>query len=178
MSRHSSLRISESFKARADSAAFYEAWVGAILARQGLTTTHYPFTLADETGRTLHSYAASHDLDVYDEEVLQTAEVEVKSVNLPFTTPDDYPFSGVLVCSQKSFLSKWEGESHIGSHFLMVSRTTGAILWLPQGSKVELGVDVLDKSRNELYKAVRAEKEQLRSLEQFVAHVKGTEASV
>ena len=75
--------ISESFRQRADGAAFMEAWVGAMLSRSGLTTVHHPFTLASETGNPLSFYAHTHDLDVSVDGKVYTP-LEVKSSNLSF----------------------------------------------------------------------------------------------
>ena len=51
------------FASRANEAAFWEAWVGAVLSRCGLYTVHHPFTLAKHPGE-VASYAHTWDLDV------------------------------------------------------------------------------------------------------------------
>ncbi len=104
-------------------------------------------------------------------ESIDPVQVEIKSLSLSFNGPSDYPFTSLLVCSQKNFLKKWPGWSKTGRDFLFVSTQTGAIVWLPRGTKVELGCEVLDKTRNELYKAVRAPRMNLRSLDEFVSHI-------
>lgn len=169
MSDAPSLTVSESFKKRADSAAFYEAWVGAVLSRAGLYTVHYPFTIAtDHTS--IATYGHSWDLDVGGD-LSSFITVDVKSLSQTFRTPTDYPFKEVIVCSQANFIKKWPGASHTGRDFLFVSRETGAILWLPIGSPVELGHEVHDKSRNELYKAVKADQYRLKDLTAFIEYV-------
>ncbi len=99
--------------------------------------------------------------------------LEVKSVNLTFSTVKDYPFNDVLVCSQASFQKKWPGANKTGRDFLIVSRLTGSIVWLPSGSSVELGREVFDKSRSELYKVVQAKKSDLRELCDFTEVLRG-----
>lgn len=170
-----SVSVSDSFKARADSASFYEAWVGSVLARAGLWTTHHPFTIAKSV-RDIPAYAHTWDLDVsaqdpFDTVMAEGLGVEVKSVNLTFSSAKDYPFDSVLVCSQKSFLSKWPNSTTTQRDFLFVSRDTGSIVWLPEGTTVELGGDVYDDSRSELYKVVRAKRSSLRDLDEFVHKV-------
>lgn len=161
--------ISDSFKQRADSAAFYEAWVGAMLSRSNLYTLHHPFTLAAETGNPLSFYAHTWDLDVSPNKTVFTP-VEVKSVNLLFTEPNDYPHLGVLVCSDASWQHKWPGTDLTGRDFLMVSRKSGGIVWLPRGAETGT-TQVEDKTRAEKYLCRTTHKSQLRSLADFVAHV-------
>jgi hypothetical protein len=172
----SSLSISESFRKRADSAAFYEAWAGSVLARAGLYTVHHPFTLADQVERSRASYAHTWDMDVSTTHPATLNHVavlvEVKSVNLTFHHTKDYPFGTVLVCSQASFLKKWPGRSRTGRDFLFVSRETGCIVWLPSGTTVEIGHEVYDGSRRELYKVVKCARSSLAELDDFVDYVK------
>lgn len=170
----------ERFAARADSAAFWEAWVGAVLARAGLYTLHHPFTVGSEVGRSNESYAQSHDLDVFqfypwaiDEGKPNPVQVEVKSSNALFTGAWDYPFPSVMVCSQSSFLKKWPGASKTGRDFLFVSRVTGNILWLPVHSPVTVGHETFDAKRGEAYKTVHAAKSDLRDLHAFTEYVRG-----
>lgn len=172
--QHKSNRISESFKERADSSAYWEAWVGARLSRANLFTVHHPFTLASETGNPLSFYAHTWDLDVSADNVLFTP-VEVKSVNLRFANPNDYPHMGVLVCSEASFRNKaGPTRRHLTStfrDFLMVSRITGDILWLPKGTPVGRK-EVTDKTRGETYWCITAHKSELRPLDAFVESVR------
>lgn len=163
--------ISESFKERADSSAFYEAWVGAMLSRAGLYTLHHPFTLMAETGNPASFYANTWDIDVRIPGSEVFVPVEVKSVNLRFTLPNDYPHLGCLVCSYSSFSKKWPGELTTKRDFLMVSRSTGAIIWLPWGTPIGLQ-QVTDKSRGESYECVSADKSYLMPFESFVTAIK------
>ncbi len=167
--------ISESFKQRADSSAFFEAWVGAMLSRSNMYSVHHPFTLATETGNPVSFYAHTWDLDVSADNKVFT-QVEIKSVNLKFTEPNDYPHLGVLVCSDASFTKKWPGKTRTQRDFLMVSRETGGIIWLPKGT--ETGVTVVtDKTRKETYQCRTTHKENLRSFANFVSHI-GTGVTV
>lgn len=160
--------ISESFKQRADSSAFFEAWVGAKLSRGNLYTVHHPFTLAQETGNPLSFYANTWDLDVSVDKV-NWLPVEVKSVNLKFYEPNDYPHLGLLVCSAASWDKKWKGEEVVQRDFLMVSRETGGIVWLPRGSPTIRKV-VKDPSRGEEYLCVASHKAELRPFNDFVQY--------
>jgi hypothetical protein len=171
MTKHRSTYISESFKNRADSAAYWEAWVGAKLSRGNLYTVHHPFTVASETGNPLSFYAHTWDLDVSaDNKVF--SPVEVKSVNLKFFEPNDYPHLGVLVCSQASWNKKWAGKDTVQRHFLMVSRETGGIVWLPKGAPV-IVKEAKDPSRGEVYPCIATHKSELRSLNDFITIIQG-----
>jgi hypothetical protein len=162
--------ISESFRQRADSAAFFEAWVGAKLSRANLFTVHHPFTLASETGNPLGFYAHTWDLDVGIDNV-NWLPVEVKSVNLSFMEPGNYPHLGLLVCSDASWQKKWPGAETVQRDFLMVSRDTGCIVWLPKGSPTTKRQQK-DPSRNETYVCVAAQKCELRSFGAFINYAK------
>ncbi len=164
--------VSESFRARADAAAFWEAWVGSVLSRMGLYTIHHPSDIDDTKD---HSLTFDLEVDVQSPYTSNAGEsLEVKGLNLDFgTTPQSYPFSTLLVCSQNNFQKKWPGSDSTGRDFLYASMFTGNILWLPKGTHVELGNYTLDKTRNELYKTAQAKRSDLRTLKEFVAHVKG-----
>lgn len=163
--------ISESFRQRADGAAFMEAWVGAMLSRSGLTTVHHPFTLASETGNPLSFYAHTHDLDVSVDGKVYTP-LEVKSSNLSFHDVFNYPHLGVLVCSDASFRKKWPGKENTQRDFLFASRVTGAIIWLPKGTPT-LVKEQKDKTRNEVYACRAAHKGSLQGFASFVSYIKG-----
>lgn len=162
--------ISNSFRARADSAAFWEAWVGAQLSRKGLRTVHLPFTLTSETGNPASYYANTWDLEVG----RHGFTVEVKSSNLSFTLPNDYPHMGVLVCSESSYMKKWGPVTENHRDFLFVSRTTGGVIWLPIGAPVTVR-EVTDMKRAETYACVASGKQYLRSLDEYVAYIKEME---
>ncbi len=164
--------ISEGFKARADTAAFFEAWAGAILSRHNLFTCHHPFTLATETGLPALYYANSWDLDVSADNTVFTP-VEVKSVNHKFTLPNDYPYADIFVCSETSWNKKWPTTRKTQRDFLFVSRISGGIIWLPKGADV-VGAALVDKTRSESYRCVTTHNSLLRSLDEFVEHVKAT----
>ena len=176
MSDKSSL-ISESFKRRADSAAFFEAYVAAKLSRAGLWVLHHPFTLASETGRDRLSYAQSVDLTVSAKERgIQPCgdflDVEAKSSGVSFEdNPDSYPKPSILVCSSVSWVRKWGYTEFTERDFLFVSRKTGGILWLPKAVRCKERL-VTDRTRNEHYVAMEAPVTQLLHLEQFVRMVK------
>lgn len=159
------------FASRANEAAFWEAWVGAVLSRCGLYTVHHPFTLASNIGQ-IHEYAHTWDLDVStvhpaEWEYLPPTETEVKSLNLSFTGPEDYPHASVLVCSYASHKRKWKNAMKVLRPFLLVSRVTGSVVYVPVGTKLKV-VDVRDNDRGEEYAAVSCRKEDLRGLKDYV----------
>jgi len=199
-----------SFDGRLNEGAYWEAWVGACLARCNLYTLHHPSVANGD-----QMWDLSWDLDVFsgtfaaescprrkafggDEEgwsaeaaspealgaptnlspgalcPMGAARVEVKSNQLTYHGPDDYPFETVLVCAQDSWMKKWPGKETTQRDFLMVSRVTGHIVWVPIGTRVELNHPVHDRNRNYSYKCAVVVREQLRSLKDFVAYVKET----
>lgn len=161
--------LSQSFKDRANEACFWEAYSAAVLARAGLYVGHFPFSLSEaET----ESKGFSHDLDVSIDGLDPLWPIEVKSKNIHFTTTDDYPYEDVFVCSQNFFLRNWPGYTALGRDFLLVSTQSGAILWMPAGTPVSLGKEVLDSKRGELFKCVTCDKKYLRSLQEFVCIVR------
>ncbi len=168
------LGVSDSFRGRADSAAYWEAWCGAVLSRANLHTHHYPFPGGDFGSD--GEYGHTWDLNVSNTAYPWGNQhpVEVKSVNLTFTNASDYPCDSVIVCSQNSFLRKWPGSSSVGRDFLFVSRITGNIVWLPSASKISVGHETMDRSRGELYKTVHAKKSDLHDLSEFVEKVRGS----
>ncbi len=168
------MKPDQTFAGRADRAAFWEAWVGAVLSRAGLYTLHHPFTLTSETGKSNADYAHSFDLDVWVEPQNElSTEVEVKSLNLTFNNSLNYPYESLMVCSQSSWLKKWPGKDKVQRDFLFVSRATGAIVWLPVGSPVTMGHETVDSKRGETYKTVQAKSSDLKELCDFVEMVRG-----
>lgn len=157
--------VSESFKRRADSAAFWEAWTGVVLTRAGMYVTHYPFECDGA-----ESHGQTWDLDVGYGTLLP---VEVKSLNLTFTGPEDYPYDTAMVCSARSWTKKWPGERSVKRDFLLVSRETGDIVWIPKGSPTFIS-ETADKERNGTYKVIKVHKEHLKHLHEFVEHVQET----
>jgi hypothetical protein len=170
--------LSQSFKLRADGAAFWEAWVGAALSRKGLYTVHHPFKLASEEGKHAIDYMFTWDIDVAldwpDAPATYWARlpVEIKSHDRSFTSPHDYPYPKKIICSQTSYNRKWHGKTHLQRDFLYVSQHTGAIIWLPCGSPVEFDVEMYDQKRGERFKAVQTDSSNMRDLDSFVESVK------
>jgi len=159
--------IEGDFAKRADSACFWEAWVGAVLSRHGLTTTHHPFVVDGK------DHGETWDLTVCSNSFAHTQTmVEVKSINTRFSHAGDYPHKKLLVCSQNNWLRKWPGRCTTQRHFLFVSRITGSIVWLPPGSKVSLGNECYDKTRGEFYKVVKTDSSNLKDLNAFIEKVK------
>jgi len=164
--------ISDNFKKRADSAAFFEAWAATKLTRLGLFVNMGPFTIW-KPGEDIEPYLKAVDLVVWTTDSSHGTPVEVKSQNLSFSNVSDYPMERPLVCSQASWVRKTVPPSSVTvTDQLYVSRVTGEALWLPSGSPVELGVRVFDKDRNESYLAVSTWKRHMRPLTDFASSVK------
>jgi hypothetical protein len=162
--------VSESFKARANEAAYWEAWVGSVLSRAGLYTLHHPFPANGG------DYPLSWDLDVGVTGMEGDMHpVEVKAVSLSFHNAGDYPFEEALICSHNSWEKKWPGDSWTRRDFLFVSNKTGSILWLPTGTEVGTRKQ-LDKVRNETYLVKHTSKKNLKELYEFVEAVKERKA--
>ncbi len=147
--------------------------MASVITRAGLWVLHEPFVLA-KTSREFAEAAQSFDLAVSphrDNVDSFGLPVEVKSLNLTFHNPSDYPHATVLICSQSNFLKKWPGRDTTGRDFLFVSRETGAILWVPKDTQVTFGNETYDRSRNELYKTVTVNKSELKTLNEFTEMV-------
>ncbi len=161
--------VSESFKRRADSAAFWEAWVGAVLARAGLFTLHHPFTVAKNYTE-VREHGQTWDLETWFEK-REPLMVEVKSVNLTFLGPVSHPHADVNLCSEKSFTRKgWKDV--LGRDFLIVSRLTGSIIWVPEGSVIDRS-ETFDSERKERFGVITTRKANVKDLHAFVEKVKG-----
>lgn len=162
--------LSESFKARANEAAYWEAWVGSVLSRAGLYTLHHPFP-ADGG-----DYPLSWDLDVGVTGLEGDMHpVEVKSVSISFHNAEDYPFDDALVCSHNSWEKKWPQSIYTKRDFLFVSNKTGSILWLPKFKEVSTKKQ-LDKVRGETYLVKYTSKKNLKELYEFVETIKERKA--
>jgi hypothetical protein len=158
---------SKSFSDRANEAAFWEAWVGSVLTRNGLTVTLHPFTVA-ATEEEVRSHHHTFDLTVYGKTSVH--EVEVKSLSRRFDSdPESWGESKyATLCSQSSYVRKWGMQLLLRRHFLFVSRPTGDILWVPRGVQVTLGATITDASRNETYNIAQVFTRDLRKLSDFV----------
>lgn len=167
--------VSESFRNRADSAAFWEAWVGACLTRGGLYVVLQPWEIDGK------DHSQNYDLRVFKDfpwsidESDAGLDVEVKSLSLEFNNPDDYPYDEVLVCSKNSFDRKAGRHNlyNLYTDFFLVSVETGSILWLPEGTEIGTKT-VTDRERDETYQSVTCRKKDLRYLSDFIEKVKNS----
>jgi hypothetical protein len=152
-------KLSESFKKRADTACFFEAWVASILARNGLRTVHNPMVMDGKPGEA--------DLLIY-ASWCGPVPVEVKSVNKTFNSAADYPADTIIVCSYNGWRRKnLDGRTYLSYDYLIVSRETGAIVWFGPHTPVNIG-EAWDPERGEMYKVVTAQKDNLMDLIDFV----------
>lgn len=155
------------FASRANEAAFWESWVGAVLARCGLYTIHHPFTVARDITE-VGGYAESWDLEVASDREGPWVNLEVKSKAEPFgNDPMDFPFSTAIVCSASSHRRRHKQTSAAGSDYVLVSTVTGAMLWIPRGTILLPSTTVTDAKRGETYKAVAVSKGCLRGLKDY-----------
>lgn len=163
------VEVSPSFRKRAPSAAFWEAWVAAVLTRGGLYVELGPWAIDGK------DYGLSVDLTV--SSPARELKVEVKSLNLEFNNPSDYPYEPLLVCSENSYKRKWSKyglwPKSLPIDFLFVSRVTGAVIWLPEGSLVQGGHMVHDRERNESHVSITASRAQLRGVDEFIQKAHG-----
>jgi hypothetical protein len=169
-------KVSQSFRGRADEAAFFEAYVAAMCTREGLYCLCHPWAIDGE------DHGETWDLDFSEQEdafngVTDSASVikaEVKSLNVPFATAMDYPYPTILVCSMNSWNRKWPGTDITSRDFLFVCRKTGCIAWLPSGTPVEI-TEIEDRERRGyIQKTMVAASANLRSFEDFVNYVKAS----
>ncbi len=160
-------KLSKSFLARADEACFWESYVSAILCRNGFVVQHNPMAFGefhDPIG------ALTRDLQVTYENC--SYGLEIKSRHITFNGPEDYKWSSVRVCAEKWFKKNWPTADIFPVDFFIVSSITGAIVWVPAGTKATFGNYAVDTERNEKYLVVECSKEDLRSLEEYVAMAK------
>lgn len=153
------LEVSESFRARADMAAFWEAWVGATMTRAGFEVRLMPWQIDGK------DHSTTWDLELNMNFVYWS--VEVKSLTTRFTKASDYPYDPVLICSQNNFLKKSK-DGRTPRPYFLVSRLTGSIVVVPSGLDVGMNHEVLDHKRNEFYKCVTAAKSQLIDLQDWI----------
>jgi hypothetical protein len=165
-------KVSQSFRGRADEAAFFEAYVAAMCTREGLYATCHPWAIDGE------DHGETWDLDLYGSKSNyfdgECISAEVKSLNVPFATAMDYPYPTILVCSMNSWNRKWPGTDITSRDFLFVCRKTGCIAWLPAGTPVEV-TEIEDRERRGyIQKTMCAASANLRSFEDFVNYVKAS----
>lgn len=159
---------SQSFRDRADAAAYWEAWTAAVLTRCGLYVLLNPWAINhDDHSKSFDlSVSTIHPQDFSD--AMGSIPLEVKSVNASFKEPSTYPYDPVLVCSQNNFMKKWPGEDTTGRDFMIVSRKTGHMAWIPAGTKVTFGVEVFDRERGRMNKSVAVPKTALLTVGDYV----------
>ncbi len=158
--------ISPSFRKRAGYAPFWEAWVGSVLARANFYTIHHPFP-ADGGDQ----HGLSWDLDVAVDDDGPWTKVEVKALNIEFNSPSDYPFKTALICSRNSWERKWGNVTNLPRDFLLVSQSTGSIIWVPIGVPAS-PVSGTDRERNEPFVSMSTETKNLKQVWDFIEHVK------
>ena len=159
---------SNSFLERADPAAYWEAWVSAVLTRMGLHVLHYPFVCDGKAEHaTTWDLLVARDFDPVFVTPINEVKLAVKGISLTFNGPDDYPFDEVLVCSHSNFKAKWGPRDYLPRDFMLVSKITGSIVWVPAMTETGLKV-VKDPTRKNPHKSVTVHKENLRTLPEFV----------
>ncbi len=195
-------RMPASFADRLTVGAFWEGWVATCLTKHGLHVLCHPAVVGGERNHSishdldvfahdpnfsgtfasescLRRKAFGGDEEGWSAEAAsqrvspnEPIQLEVKSSKHSFTGPDDHPESTVMVCAQDSWLNKWPGKETVQRNFILVSRVTGRMAWIPTGTKVQMNHPVHDRNRNYSYKCVVVGKEQLRTFKGFVNYVK------
>lgn len=171
-------KVSQSFRGRADEAAFFEAYVAAMLTRNGLYVLCHPWAIdGKDHGKTWDLDACSvgpkpvGGMSVADDGWPST-RLEIKSIKTDFTGPSNYPYPQVLVCSFNSWQRKWPGTDHTSRDFMFVSRTTGQMVWLPKGSPVTI-TEIVDRERpGAVQKTMQSDKRNLQTFEAFCGYCK------
>jgi hypothetical protein len=166
------MRVSDSFRYRADDAAFWEAWVAACLTRAGLTVMVHPWTMDDA-----RDHGQDMDLSIVESTPdgwSVVADPEVKSLGLAYSSPEDYPYEVALICSEASFLRKAPAATSdvLYTTFMLVSQHTGAIIVAPHGTRV-WSREVTDRKRGETYVAVCCHRSNLKDLFWFTERCHG-----
>lgn len=107
---------------------------------------------------------ASKFIDTVDLKV-NGIEIEVKSRNESFTSPENFPYSTVFVDTVSGFNNK----TNKPFAYVMISRSTGCMLWLPTSTYKKWGTefkfDRVRKIREQFY---NADKKLLKSMESLV----------
>lgn len=153
---------SKSFMERADDAAFWEAWVATVLCRSGLDVIHQSFKIGEE-----HYHPERTDLHVIKQND-RSVPVEVKSSRMHFTGPNDYPDNEVFACSESSYKRKGNNIPYtLYCDFLIVSKQTGNIVWIPRGTFLEFRKS-FDSSRQETFTALYATRKSVCNLANFI----------
>lgn len=158
-------KLSQSFKDRADEACFWEAWVAAMIARNGYPVTHMDFSVGDEADP---EKAISFDLVIGG--LPDKLPVDVKSRGVRFTQPESFPFESVNVCSANFARRNFKTEKELGRHFLIVSSFTGHILWLPKGTPLQSRM-VIDGTRSEAFLCMAADRDCLQTFGEFIDYL-------
>ncbi len=156
---------SKSFLQRADSAAFWEAYVASKIAREGFNVT----IMESHHGE----YIKPEKLTSYDMEVHISPEmslpIEVKSRKY---LDMEVSKENIWVCNKKFFDRCWPGWDVIGRDFIFVNSRDSHMLWLPAGTPVGLGAEH-DRSRNETFEVVTVPTNTLKPFRDFIAFLKG-----
>lgn len=169
-------KLAPSFLARQEEAMFWEAYVGARLAKEGLYVVHEPMHLGEYydplKGLTCDLRVSPWPpVSCLPVELL---DVEVKSRQRYFHKPADLG-QNVFICNQQWFLNNFPGYSTLGRDFLLVSKVTGHILWAAEGTEVTMGVDMYDDERQLAYKGVTVRTSDLGDFSGFVTKVREME---
>lgn len=176
MSESESVRTgarSASFVGRANESCFWESYCCTILSRAGLYVLHHPMLIGGD-GNGKGEATNAPDIEVGTFPYTQEPDmfpVEIKSRAQYFDVPSDLKEPHVFVSSMKSWMRKYPGKDKTQRDFLMVSKETGTVLWLPIGTRVSV-TEMYDPSRNETYKGMVAEKGCLQDLDSFVSSIK------
>lgn len=152
------------FEDRLDGAAFWEAWVASRITRtiKGASVT-------------LMSVGEAKDVTVYPDMRMnidgldgRNLDLEVKSRNVSFTGVSDYPFPTINTCSK----SYWERTGHLGRQYLIVSQSTGNIIWIPSWVEKHQKV-AMDNTRGQQFDCMAVDTMEAKDWHDFVSFCHG-----
>lgn len=172
----------QEFISRLREAAMCEAWVAAKLAASGIYVLHHPIFTAQDHAE-VERFGHQYDLTLYREHPANhpwashtglsdyPVDVEVKSSARHFTDPYNFGLRHdkpeMYLCSQASWLKKCPGLTATPVHYFFVSHQTMAIVWVPAGTAVELGIEAHDNRRGETYRVAAFDPTCARTFREF-----------
>ncbi len=157
------------FSKRMENSPYWEATIGTLLSKAGLVSVHFPSDITDDDKSQSVDLKVGTENDYWNQTL---RDLEVKGVSIGFKDCKSYPFDMMWTWSQFSYLNKWPGTDHSVIDFIKISMKTGAVVWVPRGTPIEMGHESFDKTRGTFFKVVGVHKKYLKSFEDFILDVK------
>jgi len=165
-------RILKSVLDRLGPAKFGECLVATELAKLGWNCSIGPLVYA-KNSHEARCFSDQVDIMAYHSAIRRGWQVEVKTINKDFSSPEDFPSGWPLVCSESIFQRKWGARDDLPRYvaFFLVSSTTANIVVIPGGTWVQRDFRWYDHTRGEPYQVVRTKKEYLRGIQAWSEEV-------